>query len=159
LSFVIYFLAARAGFEPASRRSKRPILPLEDPAGIKYKSQKTNHKQARNSKSRKLTADSSSSCGSRNRTCVRAINSRLPGPALAPPQSVGVQRVLQLSTVSHRQIKNPVPQVTPGFAKRTHEKPDVTSAGVAATEDSPVGRNPRDIAADRGVDSRLDCET
>ena len=46
-----------AGFEPASPGSRPGSLPLADPRG----------------------------CGGRNRTCVGAVNSRLPVPARVPP--------------------------------------------------------------------------
>ena len=52
------------GFEPSSPASKAGSLPLADPRATR-----------------------SLSCGGRNRTCVGAVNSRLPVPARAPPQS------------------------------------------------------------------------
>ena len=72
-----------AGLEPASPGSKPGSLPLADPrecpAGIEPASPgwKPGTSAAR---------PRAQSCGGRNRTCVGAINSRLPVPARVPPQ-------------------------------------------------------------------------
>ena len=72
-----------AGFEPASPGSKPGSLPLADPrecpAGIEpaLPAWKAGTFAAR---------PRAQSCGGRNRTCVGAVNSRLPVPARVPPQ-------------------------------------------------------------------------
>ena len=72
-----------AGLEPASPGSKPGSLPLADPrecpAGIEPASPawKAGTFAAR---------PRAQSCGGRNRTCVGAVNSRLPVPARVPPQ-------------------------------------------------------------------------
>ena len=71
-------------------------------------------------------------CGGRNRTRVWAINSRLPVPALAPPQCVVV--ALQPRKVFQtRQTKNPVPAGDTGFAKWSPKNPEVTNVARADT--------------------------
>src|SRR4051812_14281491 len=71
-----------AGLEPASPGSKPGSLPLADPrecpAGIEpaLPAWKAGTSAAR---------PRAQSCGGRNRTCVGAVNSRLPVPARVPP--------------------------------------------------------------------------
>jgi hypothetical protein len=105
------FQVAGAGIEPTPERSERPVLPLDDPASVSKVRGAGLEPASPGSKPGSLPlADPrecpagiepalpawkagtfaarprAQSCGGRNRTCVGAINSRLPVPARVPPQ-------------------------------------------------------------------------
>jgi hypothetical protein len=102
---------AGAGIEPTPERSERPVLPLDDPASMSKVRGAGLEPASPGSKPGSLPlADPrecpagiepalpgwkpgtsaarprAQSCGGRNRTCVGAVNSRLPVPARVPPQ-------------------------------------------------------------------------
>jgi hypothetical protein len=86
------------GFEPSLPASKTGGLPLADPrecpAGVEpaWPAWKAGTFAAR--PRAHLVSTVFSSCGGRNRTCVPAVNSRLPVPARAPPHQhvVGIEQ-------------------------------------------------------------------
>lgn len=101
--------AAEVGIEPTPRRSERPILPLDDPAVIVHVHQ---------------------SCGGRNRTCVRAVNSRLPVPARVPPQNRPESRGLRLEEEIEleRFLKPQVSRLKPRRVRTAGFEPAVSCA-------------------------------
>ena len=105
-------LVAGAGIEPTPERSERPVLPLDDPAsftkvrgaGLEPASPGSKPGSLPLADPRECAAGiepalpawkagtsaarpRAQSCGGRNRTCVGAVNSRLPVPARVPPQN------------------------------------------------------------------------
>src|SRR4051812_35452773 len=105
------YQVAGAGIEPTSGRSECPVLPLDDPAiigkvrgaGLEPASPGSKPGSLPLADPRECPAGiepaspgwrpdtfaarpRAQSCGGRNRTCVGAVNSRLPVPARDPPQ-------------------------------------------------------------------------